>query len=146
MIDRRPALIARWRGAADIAHAVSFARERELVVAVRGGGHSFPGYSMCEGGLVIDLSTMHGVRVDPVAKTAQVAGGAWIGDLDWEAQQYGLATTMGEISNTGVAGLTPGGGYGWVGRRHRLARAKLLSADPGTAAGTIRGGRRSEQP
>src|SRR5258706_11067232 len=140
MIDRRPALIARCSGAADIARAVSFARERELLVAVRGGGHSFPGYSMCEGGLVIDLSTMHGVRVDPVAKTAQVAGGAWIGDLDWEAQQYGLATTMGEISNTGVAGLTLGGGVGWPGPRPGLAFDHLLSAELGGADGKRHGG------
>ena len=146
MIDRRPALIARCSGAADIARAVSFARERELLVAVRGGGHSFPGYSMCEGGLVIDLSTMHGVRVDPVAKTAQVAGGAWIGDLDWEAQQYGLATTMGEISNTGVAGLTLGGGYGWLGRRHGLACDNLLSADLVTADGKMQRVSQSENP
>ncbi len=138
MIDRRPALIARCSGAADIARAVSFARERELLVAVRGGGHSFPGYSMCEGGLVIDLSTMHGVRVDPIAKTAQVAGGAWIGDLDWEAQQFGLATTMGEISNTGVAGLTLGGGYGWLSRLHGLACDNLVSVDLVTADGKMR--------
>jgi len=138
MIDRRPALIARCSGAADIARAVSFARERELLVAVRGGGHSFPGYSMCEGGLVIDLSSMHGVRIDPMARTAQVAGGAWIGDLDWEAQQYGLATTMGEISNTGVAGLTLGGGYGWLSRLHGLACDNLLSADLVTADGKLR--------
>ena len=95
MIDRRPALIARCSGAADVVHAVAFAREQGLLVAVRGGGHSFPGYSMCNGGLVIDLSEMRGVRVDPIAKTAQVAGGAWIGDLDWESEQYGLATPMG---------------------------------------------------
>jgi hypothetical protein len=138
MIDRRPALIARCSGAADIARAVAFARERELLVAVRGGGHSFPGYSMCDGGLVIDLSAMHNVRVDPIDKTAQVAGGAWIGDLDWEAQPYGLATTMGEISNTGVAGLTLGGGYGWLGRRHGLACDNLLSVDLVTADGRLR--------
>jgi FAD/FMN-containing dehydrogenase len=133
MIDRRPALIARCSGAADVARAVSFAREHELLTAVRGGGHSFPGYSMCEGGLVIDLSAMRSVRVDPFARTAQVAGGAWIGDLDWEAQRYGLATTMGEISNTGVAGLTLGGGYGWLGRRFGLACDNLVSVDLITA-------------
>lgn len=137
MIDRRPALIARCSGAADVAHAISFARERDLLVAVRGGGHSFPGYSSCNGGLVIDLSGMRGVRVDPAAKTARAAGGAWIGDLDWEAQQYGLAVTMGAISNTGIGGLTLGGGYGWLGRRYGLSCDNLLSADLVTADGKL---------
>ncbi len=137
MIDKRPALIAQCSGAADVVHAVTFARERELLVAVRGGGHSFPGYSMCNGGLVIDLSSMRSVRVDPAAKTARVAGGAWIGDLDWEAQQYGLATTMGAISNTGVAGLTLGGGYGWLSRKFGLACDNVLSVDLVTADAKI---------
>ena len=146
MIDRRPALIARCSGAADVAQAVAFARERDLLVAVRGGGHSFPGYSVCNGGLMIDLSAMRSVRVDPIAKTARVAGGAWIGDLDWQAQQYGLATTMGEVSNTGVGGLTLGGGYGWLCRLYGLACDNLISVDLTTADATFHRVSATENP
>jgi FAD/FMN-containing dehydrogenase len=133
MIDRRPGLIVRCSGAADVQRTVAFARERELLLAVRGGGHSYPGYSMCNGGVVIDLSALIGVRVDAANKSAQVAGGAWIGDLDWESQQYGLATPMGRVSNTGVGGLTLGGGYGRLSRLHGLACDNLISADLITA-------------
>jgi FAD/FMN-containing dehydrogenase len=133
MIDRRPALIVRCSGPADVQRAVAFSRERELLLAVRGGGHSFPGYSMCDGGVVIDLSALYGARVDPVNKSALVAGGSWIADLDWESQQYGLATPMGRVSNTGVGGLTLGGGYGRLSRLHGLACDNLISADLITA-------------
>jgi FAD/FMN-containing dehydrogenase len=143
MIDKHPALIVRCAGPADAAVAVQFAREHELLLAVRGGGHSFPGYSTCDGGLVVDLSTMHGVRVDPIAKTARAEGGAWLGDLDAESQHYGLATTLGAISNTGVAGLTLGGGYGWLCRRLGLACDNLIGADLITADGQFH--RLSEQ-
>ncbi len=146
MIDKRPALIARCAGAADVAKAVTFARERELVVAVRGGGHSFPGHSVCDGGLMIDLSDMRSVRVDPVARLARVAGGAWGRDVDSETQHYGLATTMGQISDTGVGGLTLGGGFGWLGRRFGLAIDNLIEVDLVTADGQLRRVSAEENP
>lgn len=144
--DRRPAMIAECWGAADIIRSLAFARERELLVAVRGGGHSYAGYSTCNGGLVIDLSPMRGVRVDPFAKTARVAGGAWNRDLDWEAQQYGLATPMGRVGNTGVSGLTLGGGYGRLSRLYGLACDNVISADLITADGRLLHVSASENP
>ncbi len=135
MIDRRPALIARCSGATDVARAVQFAGANDLLVAVRSGGHSTSGQSVCDGGLMIDLSEMHGVRVDPRAKRAWVAGGSLLGELDRESQFFGLATTAGTVSHTGAAGLTLGGGFGRLGRRFGLACDNLLSVDVVTADG-----------
>src|SRR6202167_1978481 len=146
MIDKHPALIARCADAADVAHAVTFARERELLVAVRGGGHSFPGYSTCDGGLMIDLSLMNPVRVGAQARTAPVGGGAWVVNVDTAAQQEGLATTLGEISNTGVGGLTLGGGFGWLARRFALACDNLVSAEIVTADGRVLRASEKDEP
>jgi hypothetical protein len=138
MHDRRPALIARCADAQDVSRAVKFARQHDLLVAVRGGGHSFPGHSTCDGGLMIDLSALREVRVDAARRTAVVAPGAWVSDVDTATGKLGLATTMGQISDTGVAGLTLGGGYGWLSRRLGLACDNLLSADLVTADGELR--------
>lgn len=132
-IDRRPAVIARCAGTSDVIQAVRFARRTGLVVAVRGGGHSWPGLSVCDGGLVIDLSLMRGVRVDPEARTARVQAGVLLGELDREAQAFGLATPSGIVTHTGVAGLTLGGGIGWLMRRYGLSIDNLLSVDLITA-------------
>ncbi len=134
-IDRHPALIARCAGVADVIAAVQFAREAGAVVAVRGGGHSFPGHSVCDGGIVIDLGPMRGIRVDPEARTARVQSGVLWGELDRETQAFGLATTGGIVTHTGVAGLTLGGGIGWLQRKHGLTIDRLLSVDLVTADG-----------
>jgi FAD binding domain-containing protein/berberine-like enzyme len=138
MIDKRPALIALSANTADVMRAVTFARERELLLAVRGGGHSFPGYSTCDGGLVIDLSPMRTVEARAETRTVRAAGGAWGAHVDAAAQKYALATTLGQISNTGVAGLTLGGGFGWLSRRFGLACDNLISVELVTADGKLR--------
>ena len=134
-IDRVPALIARCAGVADVIAAVSFARRTGLVVAVRGGGHSFPGLSVCDGGVVIDLSPMRGIRVDPEARTARAQAGVLLGELDRETQAFGLAATGGIVTHTGLSGLTLGGGIGWLMRKHGLTIDQLLSVDLVTAEG-----------
>jgi hypothetical protein len=134
-INRFPALIARCAGVADVRAAVRFARQTGLPVAVRSGGHSFPGLSVCDDGIVIDLSSMKGIRVDPEARTARVQAGALLSDLDRETQEFGLAAPAGIVSHTGVAGLTLGGGIGWLMRKHGLTIDQLLAVDLVTADG-----------
>jgi FAD/FMN-containing dehydrogenase len=137
MIDRRPALIARCLGVADVMAALAFARAHGLPLAVRGGGHNIAGSALCDQGLVIDLSAMRGVRIDARARRAQVDGGATLRDLDHEAQAFGLATPLGINSTTGVAGLTLGGGFGWLSRRFGMTIDNLLAADVVTADGRL---------
>ena len=137
MFDRRPTLIARCAGTADVVSAVNFGRDESLPVAVRGGGHNYAGLSVCDGGLVIDLSPMKGIRVDPAARTARAqAGVKWI-EFDHETQAFGLATTGGTVSDTGIAGLTLGGGLGWLSSKYGLTVDNLISADVVTADGRI---------
>ena len=130
-----PAVIARCTGPADVIAALGFARAHDLTVAVRGGGHSIPGYSTSDGGMVIDLGPMRNVRVDSTARRAFVGPGAVWGDVDHESQQFGLATTGGLVSTTGVAGFTLGGGIGWLMRQYGLAADNLVGADVVTADG-----------
>ncbi len=135
MIDRRPAVVVRAANAGDVMSAVNFAREAGVDLAVRGGGHSVPGFGTCDDGVVIDLSGMRGVRVDPGARTARAEGGATWGDFNAATGAFGLATTGGIISTTGVAGLTLGGGIGYLSRGHGLSLDNLISVDVVTADG-----------
>jgi FAD/FMN-containing dehydrogenase len=136
-IDRRPRLVARCTGTADVVAAVRFARDHDLEIAIRGGGHNVAGTAVCDDGIVIDLSAMRAVRVDPANRRARVQGGALWGDVDQETQVHGLATTGGIVSHTGVAGLTLGGGVGWLMRKHGLTVDNLLAADVVTADGEL---------
>jgi len=145
-IDRYPALIVRCAGVADVIAAVRFARRANLAVAVRSGGHSFPGLSTCDGGIVIDLSPMKGIRVDPIARTATVQAGVLLGDLDRETQAFGLAVPAGIVTHTGLAGLTLGGGIGWLMRKYGLTIDQLLEVDVITADGEFVKASSSENP
>jgi hypothetical protein len=137
MIDRRPAAIARCTGAADVIACVRFAGEHDLLVSVRGGGHSVAGKSVCDGGLMIDLSAMKGIRVNPSRKTVRAETGLTLGEFDRETQAFGLATTLGVVSKTGIAGLTLGGGWGHLHAKYGLALDNVIGADVVTADGRL---------
>jgi FAD/FMN-containing dehydrogenase len=146
MIDRRPALIARCAGAADVIECVRFAREQDVLVAVRGGGHSVAGRSVCDGGLVIDLSAMKGIRVDPVRRTVRAEMGLKLGEFDRETQAFGLATTLGVVPTVGIAGLTLGGGWGNLHAKYGLAIDNVIGADVVTADSQLLTVNASENP
>ena len=137
MIDRHPALVVRCRSAADVVRAVRVARDHDLLVAVRAGGHNIAGTAVADGALLLDLSPMRGVRVDPLHRTARAEPGVTLGDLDRDTQAFALATPLGINSTTGIAGLTLGGGYGWLSRAHGLTVDNLRSADVVTADGAL---------
>ncbi len=137
MVDRRPALVARCHSAADVLRAVRFAREHDLLFSMRGGGHNIAGNALADEGLLIDLAPMRAVRVDPARRTGRAEGGVTLGEFDTETQQFALATPLGINSTTGIAGLTLGGGYGWLSRTYGLTVDNLLSADVVTADGAL---------
>src|SRR5262245_14296615 len=138
LIDRRPGLILRCSGVADVVEAVNFARDRGLLLSIRGGGHNVAGNAVNDGGVVIDLSGMRAVRVDPAARTVRAEGGATWADIDRETQLFGLATPGGVVSSTGIGGLTLHGGLGHLRRKHGLSIDNLLSAQIVTADGQVR--------
>ena len=146
MIDHRPALIARCAGAADVVACVDFARASALDVSIRAGGHNVSGKAVCEGGLMIDLAPMKGARVDPQHRTVRAEPGLTLGEFDRDCQRFGLATPTGIVSATGLAGLTLGGGIGWLGGKHGLACDNLLSVDIVTAAGRLLTASATEHP
>ncbi|MGD8430705.1 MAG: FAD-binding oxidoreductase, partial [Ectothiorhodospiraceae bacterium] len=146
MVDHRPAVIVRCQDVDDIRRAVDFAHENRMLVAIRGGGHNIAGKASCDSGLVIDLSGMKTVQVEPEQRTARVAPGATLADFDREAQAHGLATPLGINSTTGVAGLTLGGGFGWLSRRYGLTVDNLISAEVVTADGNLRVASDTENP
>lgn len=137
MINRRPAIIARCSGAADVIACVRFAREHDVLVSVRGGGHSVAGKSVCDDGLMIDLSAMKGIRVDPAQRTVRAEAGLKLGEFDRETQAFGLATTLGVVPTTGISGLTLGGGFGNLMAKYGLALDNVLAADVVTADGRL---------
>lgn len=145
-IDKRPALVVQPTGAADVRAAVDFARDHQLLLAVKCGGHSFSGKSTCDGGMQIDLSRLRSARVDPVARRAWIAGGSLLGELDHEAMSNGLVTTAGTVSHTGVGGLTLGGGFGRLARRFGLALDNVASVDIVTADGQLLHASADEHP
>ncbi len=136
-VDRRPSAIVRCAGASDVIAAIAFARQRNLPISVRGGGHNVAGRSICDDGLMVDLSRMRSVRVDPVRRLVRADPGTTYREFDHETQAFGLATTGGAVSSTGIAGLTLGGGLGWLARKHGLACDNLVSADVVTADGRL---------
>jgi FAD/FMN-containing dehydrogenase len=146
MIDKRPAVIARCATTSDVVRGVNFARDNGLLLAVRGGGHNIAGYAMCDDGIVIDLSKMKAARVDPVGRRATIEGGATLADLDAATQAHGLATPTGINSTTGIAGLTLGGGFGWLSRKYGMTVDNLKSAEVVTAAGEVVRASATEHP
>jgi FAD/FMN-containing dehydrogenase len=144
--DRKPAIIARCIGSSDVIHAVNFARNNNLLTAVKGGGHNSAGTAACDDGIMIDLSLMRRVLVDKESKTARVDGGCLLGDVDHETQLHGLSVSAGIVSHTGVGGLTLGGGFGWISRKHGLTIDNLISAEVVTADGKMLTASKTENP